>query len=468
VAVKDTSNRFRPVGPWLAGLCDRAKRWVHDQGHVHALSEPKTGAYVDLTFAFGLARLGETGACNRLLERATAELAGEDKAHSFLLRAYDCRIRRALEGHPHGGPLPTEQMDDLADLLRQRDQSWGTSGTGPVYVIDRLCAMSRILEPDQKVDPYRIVPVFVRQWARALGQLPETSDRNQVAERVRGLLQKVPGGREGPEVRAYILRTALDQGPRVGEDFAAEMLALTPAAFDALPPPTCAGDFYQRAELLERGLFVATHFDRKEYVQQLVTRFGRLLQTQRDAPTVQAIDALADQSFRSLRKLGMRQETDKLLQLMLEVLLKGRDLGTIEDPEWRARQPAALRALLYAVRGWYFLGRDGPAETVLNAARAALLAPLPRTTDNRPALSGRDVRARAALACAYVSALSQSSVELAQERFEELFDKLQGILDTLTTNTHYSQWQLQVVEAVVLAVVEASSDDSMPVMAYQR
>jgi len=56
----------------------------------------------------------------------------------------------------------------------------------------------------------------------------------------------------------------------------------------------------------------------------------------------------------------------------------------------------------------------------------------------------------------YAGALSQAPVELAQKRFEELFEKLEGILDTFTTNSHYSQCQLQVVESVVLAVV---SDD---------
>ncbi|HEX5270288.1 MAG TPA: hypothetical protein VFW33_07375, partial [Gemmataceae bacterium] len=451
------NQRFRVVRQWLVGLCEMAQAWIRDKGQITSERPPKTGAYVDLIFAFGLAKLGEADACHRLRDRAKAELAEDDEAHSFLFQAYDYRIRRALEGHPHAGPLPTEQMEYLNHLIAERKKAKDTTGVGPDYIIDRLRWLSRVLEPDQKVEPYRHATQYMNELEQTLRGLPDVLDRDLVADRVRALLLKVPKGKEGPEVRARVLRTALDQGPRVGETFAAEMLALTPAAFDALPPPPGAVEFGEQAELLEKGLFVAAHFDRKESVQHLVTRFGRLLQPQRDAPTVQALDALAAQSFRGLRKLGMQQEIDKLLSQMAEVLLKGRDLPVVEDAGWRAKQPAALRALLHVAAGWYYFGRDGQAETVLRAARSALLAPLPKGKDtNRPALSGREVMDRTDLARAYAAALSQAPVEVAQARFEELFDKLEGILDTFTTNTHYSRCQLQVVEAVVLAVV---SDD---------
>jgi hypothetical protein len=47
-------------------------------------------------------------------------------------------------------------------------------------------------------------------------------------------------------------------------------------------------------------------------------------------------------------------------------------------------------------------------------------------------------------------------VEVAQKRLEEIFRQLRGIKDTYTTSSHFSVSQLDVVEAVVLAVV---SDD---------
>jgi hypothetical protein len=452
------SQRFRTVRQWLALLADKARRWVKERGRVYSPHEPKTGAYTDLFFGFGLAKLGETEACNRLRERARGELTEAGEAHLFLFQAFDYRIRHALEGKAHAGPLPAEQMEYLAEIIEQDKQESRSNATGPSYAIDRMRSLSRILEPDQRIDPYRHNAPSTDDMVRELNKLADLLDRNQVADRVRGLLQSVAQGKGGAERRARVLCAALDQAPRVGEDFSAEMLELCPATFDALPPPGDITEFEHQAKLLEKSLFVAAHFDRKEFVQQLVTRFGRLLDTQRDAATVQAIDTLAAQSFRGLRKLGMQQEIDKLLHLMAEVLLQGRALRTVDDPERWAKQPAALRALLHVAAGWYYFGRDGQADTVLNAARNALFTRPKSSKEGAVSAFGTSQEAprRADLACAYAAALAQAPIELAQRCFEELFDRLEGIVDGYTTSPFYSRLQLQVIEAVVLAVV---SDD---------
>ena len=52
--------------------------------------------------------------------------------------------------------------------------------------------------------------------------------------------------------------------------------------------------------------------------------------------------------------------------------------------------------------------------------------------------------------------MGQAPVEIAQKRLEEIFRQLKMIKDTYTTSSHFSVSQLDVVEAVVLAVV---SDD---------
>src|SRR5205823_13123723 len=63
---------------------------------------------------------------------------------------------------------------------------------------------------------------------------------------------------------------------------------------------------------------------------------------------------------------------------------------------------------------------------------------------------------RTALASSYAQAVGQAPVEVAQKRLEEIFRQLKGVRDTYTTSSHFSVSQLDVVEAVVLAVV---SDD---------
>src|SRR5207253_2824399 len=98
-------------------------------------STAKTAEYIDLTFAFGFARLGENDAANRLLQEAHDRLgqdgpggstAGEEgalaaKMHAALFRAYEYRIRQALQGRPPSGPLPDEVMARLSEVKRLED-----------------------------------------------------------------------------------------------------------------------------------------------------------------------------------------------------------------------------------------------------------------------------------------------------------------------------------------------------------
>jgi hypothetical protein len=57
------------------------------------------------------------------------------------------------------------------------------------------------------------------------------------------------------------------------------------------------------------------------------------------------------------------------------------------------------------------------------------------------------------LTCAYVRALGQAPLRIAQPRLEELMKSLRGIRDTYTTSTHFSSSQLQVLETAVLAMI---------------
>ncbi len=439
------SQRFRTVRTWLAGLADKAQRWAREKGRTFSGKLPRTGtgAYIDLFFAFGLARLGESDAARQMLARAARELTGDGAAHAFLRDAFSYRVRQATDGKPHGGPLPPDLMARLAALIEDRKQKGQKAGVGPEYYIDRMRWLSRILEPDQKVEPYRHIYPYFNEVERLLKELPDEPDRAQVADRVRGLLAKMRPGADRAEAHARVLRAALDQAPRVGEDFALEMLRQTPDAFDALPPALDKEGVRVHAELLEKGMFVAAHFDKGDVLGAFVARFQKMLEAPQQAAGVQAIDAVAGQCFRGLRKFGMHKEIDGLLGVMARQLLQGRDLKAL-DADWAAANPEALRALLQVAGGWYYFGRDGQAEAVTKTARAVLFSkPLPAPK-------------KAPIACAYAAVLGQAPVEVARERVEELFAKLEGLPDTFTTSDHYARFQLELVEAVVLAV---ASDD---------
>lgn len=432
-------QRYRAVRPWLTQLCERARKWVERQGQdsIFAPRDARTPEYVDLLFAFGLGRVGEGDASRQLLRRAEVGLAAGDDAHQLMLNGFRYRIEQALGGKPHGGPLPTDLLEYLEVLSRDRQ----SNQTDLRYVVDRMRAISRVLEPDQQINPYRRVYAKVDgDVARELALLPDLLDAAEVTAQVDRLLRDPPHRARSPAERVQVLRAGLDQAPRVGEAFARNLLDRVAPAYDAMPTDDAA-IILARAGLLEKALFVAAHFDCADYLPHLLLRFQKLLESQRGAASMEAIETLAGQCFRGLRKLGMRDEIDRLLALMADAILQKKPLAALVE---RPSEPATLRALLHVAGGWYYFGRDAQAEPVLKAARAVLFG---------GELTGKE---HWNLACVYAATVGQAPMELAQRRLEELFDKLNGVRDVFTTHDYYSQSQVRVVEAVVLAVV---SDD---------
>lgn len=436
-AGQHSSDRMRSVRDRITRLCEAAHQWINQcyaQSPEHREVAKDTKAYADMTFAFGLARLGEASECRRLRAKAVEVLEqGKDKVHLFLLQAYDYRIEQVLAGKPHVGPLPDNYLEYL-----QADIGNDKLDRLQLYKVDRLRKHSRILEPQEKIDPYR-------KWYRAdeltgeLIELTDSTDRQHIEQQMRRLFQTV--NKAKPYLQ--VLATALAVAPRVSEAFTVDVLNRLNAAHDSLPPPQDLRELMDRAELLERALFLAAHYDRAEHVQALVARFLNLLESQRGQAAVQALEGLAGQCFRGLRKVGLRDESDRLLHQMASLVLQGRDLPALRKKlgnQW----PTAVRALLQIAGGWFYFGKNESAKPVLEEAETLLfeteLLPVDRTR----------------LACAYATTLGQAPVEPALKRLVELFRKLDRVSDTFTTNTHYSLSQLQVIEAVVLAVV---SDD---------
>lgn len=427
-AGQPTSQRFRAVRQWLIGLSDLAQDWVTTTG-----TQGQTKAYVDLIFAFGLARLGESDEARKRLAHATIALnENDDAAHKALLSAFDYRIRLALDGKPHIGPLPADQLNVLENMERLSR-----------YVVDRLRKHSRIIEPDTVINPYRHWGARINEFERELVELADETDRNLIVNRVENLLRDIPRGAKGAEQRMRVLKAGLENAPRVNEEFARRLLDNTIPTYDALPEIKEVAVLVDQASFLEKALFTAGHFGRTESLHPLVTRFKKMLESQRGTQAINALESLASQCLRGLRRLGMREEIDQILRMMETLILEGQDVRSVD---WKKRDngPAALRALLQVASGYYFFGKDAQADQILGVARAVLFAAdLPQ-------------REQTQLAVAYARAAGQAQVEAAQKRLEEIFKSLKNVRDTYTTSTHFSVSQLDVVEAVVLAVV---SDD---------
>ncbi len=421
---------------WLLGLCDLAQQWVEANGGL-VVFEARPGGepvpiripmdgYVNVIFAFGLAQLREADAAREMLARADKVLAGQDEAHTFLLEAYRYRITQALKGKPHTGPLPAELLDTL-------------DGKGPLvnYVTDRLRRLSRILEPDQEIDPYRTFQSRISELDGQLSEITDLADPREFAGRVQRLLQAPLRSVYDPaESRAKIIDAALEAAPRVGEAFAQEMLNLSLKVYDALPEPADANALAQRAAFLEKALFVAVHFGSADHINQQVARFEQLLQVQHGWRAILALEKMAGRCFRGLCWLGMRDQIDRLLTRMAALVLEGKDLASVDA--------SGLRALLLVAGEWYFFGREGQAEPMLQAARALLFkGELPWGEQT-------------SLACAYARTVARAPTTVARQRLEEMFMHLKGVQDLYTTRSHFSLSQLGVVESVVLAVTAAA------------
>src|SRR5207244_1157188 len=157
----------------------------------------------NLIFAYGLARLGEIDASRKLQDEAKKVLTGKDEAHQALFKAYAYRIKMAQEGKRNSGPLPA---DDMAALEKDRMKR---------YLVERLRQHSRILEPEQKVDPYRPWSAKTSELEKALSDLIDLTDRKEIVERTNRLLAThAPKGNKGVEARVSILSTALNLAPR--------------------------------------------------------------------------------------------------------------------------------------------------------------------------------------------------------------------------------------------------------------
>src|SRR5262245_4096380 len=378
---------------WLRGLCDLALTWSKDPSERPTFLE--TQAYIQLIFAYGLARAGDNGTSNQLLDAASQVLAARDAVHQSLLKAYDYRIRLAQEGHKNAGPLPAE---DVLALEKDRMKR---------YLVERFRQHSRILEPEQQIDPYHPWSAKTGSLEQELFDLAGLTDREEIVEKTNQLLHtRSSTSKKEQEGRVWLLWTALNLAPRVSEEFALDLLTESLTTCDTLAEAKSAVALQQQASLLEKGLFVATHFDLKDALRALIDRFSAMLRLQRgNIGEIHTLDSLVEQGVHGLRKLGMREELDTFLRETADAILDGRNVAALMVGDDRSEQ-TERRALLPVAGGWLYLGRGREGEPILNAVRDLLF---------KNELSPRE---QVPLARAYAWVVGQAPVESARTRLE--------------------------------------------------
>lgn len=469
--VKD-SERMRVVRDKAMELHGAVRKWLADSATAQKNDHLKANEpLIDLLFAFAVAKLNETTQTKKLLDDAKKVMEGPIPAggspqaeqavtaavvRNFLFKAFKFRVDQVLAGKPHTGQMAPEVLDALEEIAKK-------GGSGPVnnpyklakYVVDRMREQSRIMEPQEKPDPYADWTKHGDLMKKELAELHTIRDPQKLAERIRNLYTKGVKDKALKEVQFYVLHEGLPLAGRVSEQFTVELLGHVTAALQGgTGAATESPDLPKKqGELLERALYLAGHFNREDIVKKLVDDFTTLVATKSEDVRYKLINVVARQCIRNLKKLGLTNEIDRFLTKLHSEVLRGASVTELKKKH--SAKPdsyaAVLQTLLNLAGGWMHFGLIDRAKPILEEARNELLG------SSAVALQPKDYTE---LARAYVAALGQSpSPEQGLREMVELFRRMdtKKITNTWTTAQYYSRFHLNLVEDVILAVV---SDDS--------
>lgn len=370
-----------------------------------------TLGYLDLMFAWGLARCGEQSMSRDLAIESEARLSEADPVHRFLSMAFRYRIDQALAGDTAQGPLPAEVLVPLAGRdLNRLDR----------YQIDTFRFHSRILEPEGFVDPYR--PALTPHpgdggVTSSLAALPDIPDLDLLQRRVRHHLKTslVDG-----VLPARVLFILLEPTPRLDRRTAEEV-------FDRLPA-TLNGESNgsERVRLLVRGLRLGARLERRDEMQRFAKEISRSIVGCRDPGLLEELVWAASVSFSTL---GM---TDLLASILIRFEDMLPRLGKTQEP----------RIMASMAGGWFLAGKPTRAVALSETIRTRLF-----TT------SGLTSVERTGVASAYLDAMSCAVGRVPSSRVlgrvEEVFQRLAGVQLRGSTNARYTLGPLRVAEAAI-------------------
>ena len=371
----------------------------------HPLEAPiaLSRVYVDLVFAWGLARLGVLDRAADLRDRALAGLPpSPDAVHTFCATGLSARVTQALEGAPADVPLPPAIADRLNTLVRF-DR----------YKVDRLRQCCTILEPQERLDPIR---AFAEHEADPRGavfaSLRGMADTEALADALSRIL--VDAAALPDAAAAPLLDGVLDFLPALPGSLLADRLAAALGAIGRLP-------LELRAPLAAEALTVAS-VAREGAQVEVATRlvlasFGPLGATH---PTV--VHHLSG-VLRSLRRAGRTEDARPLLDALHEAL-GPRD--SIEN----------LPARLSVAGGLLATSRFEEAQPTFEAVWK-------RLGQKPPPLE------RMALTRGLSRAQAFATPEAAVETALRLFQHLENITDSLNTNSHFALSLVEYAECIV-------------------
>ena len=221
-----------------------------------------------------LLRAGQGGAGRR-----------KDEAHEFLLEAFEYRIARRWRASRTRGPLPTEQMEYLEPSIEERSRTRRRRAPALRTSSTACGELSRILEPDQEIDPYRhcrrVMNELERRSARTAGR---PGPRRSGGARSRPAASDRRRGRKGRRSHA---RSCARRWTRRRGSARSSPGDAGPTAADVRRPAAAARGrrvLRARPTCWRRACSSPPTSTAWSTFSSWSTRFQRLLQAQRDTP----------------------------------------------------------------------------------------------------------------------------------------------------------------------------------------
>lgn len=445
-----SGERFQAARKWLELHREKVRDWIrnHNQPGVRLGSDrllmryglaaeiDATTSYADFMLAWGLGCLGERIQANDLAGKARKSLSGttlagpDSLAHAVLGDLFLHRVKDAQDGRSPRPGLPEElrvRFNSLPELAR--------------FAVDRLREHSQILEPRDHVRPYQGKDLKKFWGQDRLGErLAILANRAEpeLAEEAEELLD-VCARAPTTETVPRIVLTLLEVAPRLDPAIQVRLLNQLPTALDWLESwlstlQWSASDRLERLgnyrrRMIRAGFSTAAWLEPGQaapVIEQLLRQFRHTGSSLRE-PILNA----AAQVFRAFRRLGFRSEAETLVQFL--------------DPYRDAGEFRGLDSLINRLGlsiGWFTAGNEDAGWSILNEAGELLY------------LSQQlDINDRTRLAIAYAEALGFAPASIAHGRLGEIFERLERVKQTGSTNRWYTLKPLQLIDAVVRSVV---------------
>jgi hypothetical protein len=422
-----------------------------------------TGAYVDLMFAFGHARLGDVAGARALMDAAWNRLdrhqpvAGlsnpiqpsTDPVHFFLLRTLCYRIEEAIRSNEHAGDIPSELRAGF-ELIEQTNRSW-QQASHFCYGVERFRSKFRIADPYPNSDPYG-------PWKRTsliLEQLTTTSDLDSselLSSIIRDQLSSV-GGDDKTLDRFEFLKLALRRGRYIAVPLQMELLNLVDRYFE---------DFlrtqrHEKWELAPFGsmFYLAMQFaafhKRTEWIRSFVNRVVDLIHRDISSDARDLILSFLHPCVQKLCALDMQSDLANLLECVLT---------EESEPELRLTGKWPLEGSLALAMGAFFQRRLDVGQRIVNGVWTQFI-----DSETNLTIQGRP-RMTAEFVATFLRSHTWCPIQVAMPAIENCLTKAPKVQCIFITQSHFSELHLQIGESAVLAM--ATDDFSSSLQIRQR